>query len=208
MDLAPVLDVPTFPGAFIWQQGRAFSFSTSAVATYGTAFALGLQSAGIAAAGKHFPGLGSAAIDTDTRLQELHPTRTERASALVPYRALIPRGLDAVMLSTAGFPAYDSTGTPAALSQRIAGGLLRAQLGFKGVAITDAISPPVPTGHDEATAGVLGARAGADILLYTDSAAPVLPALRNALRSGRISHPNAVAAYARIVALKRRVAGG
>jgi beta-N-acetylhexosaminidase len=204
MDLAPVLDVPTFPGAFIWTQGRAFSFTPSVVAEFATPFALGLQDRGVAATAKHFPGVGSAAIDTDNKLDELHPTAGQRAGALVPYGSLIPRGLDAVMVSTAGFPAYDHSGAPAALSRPIIQGLLRGQLRFGGVAITDALG--VPTGHDEVTAGVLAAIAGADILLYTDSAPGELGALQRALASGQISRPDAQAAYARIVALKRRVA--
>ena len=85
-DLAPVLDVPTFSGAFIWRQGRAFSFSASAVATYGTQFAVGLQNGGAAACGKHFPGVGSAAIDTDFKLNKLRPTKAQRDAALIPYR--------------------------------------------------------------------------------------------------------------------------
>ena len=206
MDLAPVVDVPTFAGAFIWQQGRAFSFSASAVAKYATAFALGLQSAHAAATAKHFPGVGSASVDTDNKLDELRPTPAQRSAALAPYRALIPRGLDTVMLSTAGFPAYDPSGTPTALSRPIVQGLLRGQLRFRGVTITDALG--TPTGHDEVTAGVLAARAGADILLYTDSASGELPALQAALRRGQISGAEAQASYQRIVALKRRVAGG
>lgn len=204
-DLAPVVDVPTFPGAFIWQQGRAFSFSATAVARYATAFALGLQSAGAAATAKHFPGVGSAAVDTDNRLDELHPTKAQRAAALIPYSTLIPRGVDSVMVSTAGFPAYDASGAPAALSRPIIQGLLRKRLRFSGVAITDALG--TPTGHDEVSAGVLAAEAGADVLLYTDSAPAVLPALLGALRSGHLSRSEAEASYARIVALKRRVAG-
>jgi beta-N-acetylhexosaminidase len=205
MDLAPVVDVPTFPGAFIWQQGRAFSFSASAVAKYATAFALGLQASGVVATAKHFPGLGTAAVDTDTRLDELHPSAAQRAAALEPYQALVPLGLDAVMVSTAGFPAYDPTGAPAALSGPITSGLLRGQLGFGGVAITDALG--APTGHDELSAGVLAARAGADILLYTDSATGELGALEHALSVRRISRAQAVASYERIVALKERIAG-
>ncbi len=206
MDLAPVLDVPTFPGAFIWQQGRAFSFSASAVAKYATAFALGLQSAHAAATAKHFPGVGSAAVDTDNKLDELRPSKARLDGALQPYRSLIPQGLDAVMLSTAGFPAYDPSGTPTALSRRIVQGLLRTKLRFGGVTITDALG--TPTGHDEVTAGVLAASAGADVLLYTDSAPGELPALQAALRSGRISSGEAQASYQRILELKRRVAGG
>ena len=206
MDLAPVLDVPTFTGAFISRQGRAFSFSSAAVAQYATQFALGMQATRVAATGKHFPGLGSAGVDTDDQLDELHPTTPQLANALAPYEALIPRGLDAVMLSIAGFSFYDPSGTPAALSQPIVSGLLRGRLKFGGVTITDSLG--ASTGHDEITAGVLAAQAGADMLLYTDSAAGVLSALRQALSSGSIARGDAEAAYRRIVALKSRVADG
>lgn len=203
MDLAPVSDVPTFAGAFIWQQGRAFSFNANTVANYATAFALGLQSRHVAATAKHFPGLGSAAVDTDYERQELDPTAAQRAAALKPYEAMIPRGLDAVMLTVAGFPAYDPSGASAALSRPIIAGLLRGKLGFGGVTITDSLG--APTGHSEKTAGVLAAAAGADILLFTDSAPGELGALRGALRSGQISEADAAASYRRILALKHKL---
>jgi beta-N-acetylhexosaminidase len=204
-DLAPVSDIPTWPGAFIWQQGRAFSFNATRTANMATQFALGLQSAHVAATAKHFPGDGSAAVDTDNKLDELTPTASQRHSALKPYRMMIPRGLDSIMVTTAGFPAYDPSGAPAALSSRIIRGLLRDQLQFGGVAITDALG--TPTGHDEITAGVIAASAGADVLLYTDSAPGELSALQAALRSGRISHAAADASYQRIVALKQKIGG-
>jgi len=205
-DLAPVVDVPTFRGAFIWRQGRAFSFSADTVAKYATPFALGLQNAHAAATAKHFPGVGSAAVDTDTKLDELRPSKAQRQAALKPYRALIPRGVDTVMLSTAGFPGYDVSGAPAALSRPIIQRLLRGRLRFRGVTITDALG--TPTGHDEVTAGVLAARAGADVLLYTDSASGELGALQRAMNSGALKSTEVLASYRRIVALKRRVAGG
>jgi len=204
-DLAPVLDVPTFSGAFIWRQGRAFSFSATAVAKYGTEFAVGLQKAGVAACGKHFPGVGSAAIDTDFKLNKLRPTKAQRDAALLPYRTAIPRGLDTVMLSTAAFPAYDRSGVVTALSHQLAQVWLRQRLGFKGVSITDALG--TPTGHDERTAGVLAARAGADVLLFTDSAPGELSALETDLARGKLSRRDAEASYQRIVTLKRRIAG-
>jgi beta-N-acetylhexosaminidase len=203
-DLAPVLDVPTYSGAFIWQQGRAFSFDPNAVARYAGGFARGVQSAGIAATGKHFPGVGSAPVDTDNKLNELHPTAAQRRGALVPYRTLISRGLDSVMLSTAGFPAFDGSGRPTALSPPIIRGLLRGQLGFRGVTITDSLNSP--TGHDEITGGVLAASAGADVLLFIDSAPGELGSLLRALHSGRINRAEATGSYQRIVALKRKVA--
>lgn len=203
-DLAPVSDVPTFSGAFIWQQGRAFSFNSHTVAAYATQFAIGLEAERVAATAKHFPGVGSAAVDTDNRLSELHPTSAQLRAALDPYRAMIPRGLDSVMLSTAGFRAYDRTGTLTAFSRTIVQNVLRKQLRFGGVTITDSLTN-TPIGHDPVTGGVLAARAGADVLLYTDSASGALPALQSALASGRLKRTEANAAYRRIVALKRRV---
>lgn len=206
IDLAPVSDVPTFGGAFIWKQGRAFSFKAGKVSLFASAFASGLQSRGVAATAKHFPGLGSAATDTDFKRQELHPTAAQRAAALEPYERMIPRGLDAVLVSVAGYPAYDPTGTPAALSRPIIQGLLRGKLKFGGVVITDSLA--APTGYSERTAGVLAASAGADILLYTDSARGELGALEAALRSGKISAGAAAAAYRRVVGLKQRLGLG
>jgi beta-N-acetylhexosaminidase len=206
MDLAPVSDVPTFGGAFIWRQGRAFSFNAGTVANYATAFALGLQSRGVAATAKHFPGLGSAGTDTDFERQELRPTTAQFNAALEPYQRMIPRGLDTVMLTVAGFPNYDPTGASAALSKPIISALLRRRLKFGGVAITDALG--TTTGHDEKTAGVLAAEAGSDILLYTDSAPGELGALETALHNGHIGRAAAAASYLRIVALKQKVAGG
>ena len=206
MDLAPVVDVPASPSAFIWRQGRAFSFSASAVSRYAGAFAQGLQAAHVAATAKHFPGVGTALVDTDNRLDQLRPSGAQLAAALAPYEALIPNGLDAVMVTTAAFPAYDPTGAPAAFSARVSQGLLRDRLDFRGLAITDALG--VPTGHSERAAGVLAAEAGNDVLLYTDSAPGELSALEADLAAGRLKADEALASYRRIVALKRRVAGG
>ena len=203
MDLAPVSDVPTFAGAFIWRQGRAFSFNGGTVVQYATAFALGLQSRGVAATAKHFPGLGSTGTDTDFKRQELRPTTAQFNASLAPYARMIPRGLDAVMLTVAGYPSYDSSGASAALSEPIISKLLRGRLKFGGVAITDALG--TTTGHDETTAGVLAAEAGSDILLYTDSAPGELSALETALRNGRIGRAAAAASYRRIVTLKHKL---
>jgi beta-N-acetylhexosaminidase len=203
MDLAPVADVPTSASSFMWQEGRTFSFNPGVVAQEATAFARGLQSAGVAAAAKHFPGIGSAQTNTDNKLDELHTTSAQRTASLRPYEQLIPSGVDSIVVSTAGFPAYDPSGAPAALSRPVIAGLLRGRLGFGGVAVTDSLWSP--TGHDALTAGVLAARAGADILLYRDSASGELSALEAALRSGRISRADALASYERIVALKAKL---
>jgi beta-N-acetylhexosaminidase len=204
MDLAPVVDVPTYSGAFIWQEGRAFSFSAQAVTRYATPFAMGIQSQGVAATAKHFPGVGSAGTDTDNQLDELTPTRAQRRAALRPYRTLIAHGVDAIMLSTAGFPAFDPSGAPAAVSRPMIQDLLRHRLGFRGVTITDALESP--TGYDKLTAGVVAARAGADMLLYTGAGTGELSRLESAFRHDRLGRARAVASYRRIVDLKQRLA--
>jgi beta-N-acetylhexosaminidase len=204
MDLAPVVDVPTSHSSFVYQQGRAFSFDASTVARFATPFMSAMQSAGVAATAKHFPGLGSAPITTDQQLQELYPTAAQRAASLTPYKSAIAAGIDAVMVSVAGFPAYDHSGTVAALSEPIVQGLLRGRLGFDGVTISDSLG--APTGHDETTAGVLAAEAGTDILLYTDSASRELAALESALAHGQLAHSAAAGSYQRIVELKQLVA--
>ncbi|MGI8712047.1 MAG: glycoside hydrolase family 3 N-terminal domain-containing protein [Solirubrobacteraceae bacterium] len=203
LDLAPVADVPTTPDAFIWRQGRAFSFNAGTVARDASAFSLGLQSRGVAATVKHFPGLGSATTDTDFAHLELHPTAAQRRAALKPYQTAIAGGVDAVMASVAGFPADDRSGTVAALSRPIVTGLLRQRLRFGGVVITDSLAGS--TGHDERTAGVLAAAAGSDILLFTDSAPGELSALRSAMAREQITHADAVASYRRIITLKRKL---
>ncbi len=204
-NIAPILDVPTSASSFLYREDRTFSFSANEVARYGTAFALGQQSQGVAAAAGLFPGLGSATVDTDTQPDErLYPTAAQRAAALKPYEMLIPRGLEAVMVGNAVFPAYDPKGRIADLSGPVISGLLRDKLKFKGVVITDAM---VRTGMNPVASGVLAAEAGADIILYNSDASGVLPALESAFGSGRLSRANAVASYERIVALKERLAG-
>jgi beta-N-acetylhexosaminidase len=203
-NIAPIVDVPTSTSSFLYEENRTFSFNANSVARYGTAFALGQQSERVASAAGLFPGLGSATTDTDLEPDEkLSPTTAQRAAALKPYEMLIPRGLDAIMVGNAVFPAYDPRRI-ADLSGPVIGGLLRDKLKFQGVVITDAM---VRTGMDPDSAGVLAAEAGADIMLYNNPPSGVIPSLESAFRSGRLSRANAVSSYERIVALKQRITG-
>jgi beta-N-acetylhexosaminidase len=204
-NIAPIVDVPTSTSSFLYQENRTFSFNANNVARYATAFALGQQSQRVASAAGLFPGLGSATVDTDNEPDErLYPTPAQRTAALKPYKMLIPRGLDAIMVANAVFPAYDRMGRIADLSGPVMRGLLRDKLKFHGVVITDAM---VQTGLGPVTSGVLAAEAGADIILCSNYGVETLRALESAYRSGRFSRANAVSSYERIVALKQRIAG-
>ena len=202
VDLAPVVDVVTSPQSFIGRQGRSFGSDPKVVGAFAEQFVKGLKSAGVLATAKHFPGVGSAAVDTDNKLQRIDPPAKDRDAALRPYRRLA-RTVDAVMMATGIFPAYDAS-SPAALSRPI-NRLLRQNVGFEGMTITDALESP--TGLSPIQAGVAAARAGTDVLLYTDEARGEFEALRDAARSGSLSRGNLETSYERILAAKRALHG-
>ena len=122
----------------------------------------------MAATGKHFPGLGAAPESTDLAVQRIRLARGElRRIDERPYRAFAASDGDMVMISTAIYTHFSHK--PAAFSKRIATGELRARLGFEGVSITDALET-VSARHfgGPAKVGVAAARAGTDLLLFTD----------------------------------------
>ncbi|TMD05121.1 MAG: N-acetylmuramic acid 6-phosphate etherase [Chloroflexi bacterium] len=160
LDLAPVADVNSNPNNPVIGV-RSFGAEPELVARHVRAFVDGLQSRGVAACAKHFPGHGDTAVDSHESL----PTVTDAASAvaaLVPFRAAIAARVQAIMTAHILVPADD---LPATLSRRILTGLLRQDLGFTGCIITDgmdmgAISRTV--GTEEGT--VLALAAGADAI--------------------------------------------
>lgn len=188
VDLAPVLDVAR-PGGTIAETERGFGSTPAAVAETAVPFAEALQAGGVAATGKHFPGLGAARLNTDFAVQRIGlGRRTLRRLDEAPYRRFIAAGGDLVMLSTAIYPAF--SGRPAAFSRAIATAELRGRLGFKGVAVTDALdSVAVRAFGGAAKAGVAAARAGVDLLLYTDPG-PAERAHRALLRALRRGSPS------------------
>lgn len=205
LNIAPIVDVPTSPASFMYQENRTFSFSAKTVTRFGTAFALGQQSTGIASAAGLFPGLGAATQQTDADYgQKVYMTAAQRSAALEPYEMMIPAGLDAVMVANAIYPQYSPGDRLADLSAPVMLGLLRDQLGFNGVIITDAM---IRTGLNPVTSGVLATEAGADIILYNTDAGGVIQALEAAYNSHQLTRADAVSSYERIVALKRRIVG-
>ncbi|HET8894435.1 MAG TPA: glycoside hydrolase family 3 N-terminal domain-containing protein, partial [Gaiellaceae bacterium] len=164
---APVADVVATPASFLGT--RSFGSDPAVVASRAAAFVTGLQSSGIAATAKHFPGLGSATVSTDDRRVTIGRSATFLNARLQPFRAAITAGAQLVMVSSASYPALDPTGTPALFSRSIVTGLLRDQLGFGGVVVTDAIDAPAPAATAHAPARALAA--GVDLLLYTTTGA-------------------------------------
>ncbi|MFJ2829837.1 glycoside hydrolase family 3 protein [Streptomyces sp. NPDC087263] len=138
LDYAPSADVNSNPDNPIIGV-RSFGVDPTVVSRHTAAWIRGLQSAGVAACAKHFPGHGDVAVDSHHGLPTYGATRDEIATqALPPFRAALDAGVRAVMSGHLLVPAYDPD-LPATLSPRILDGLLRRELGFEGMIVTDAI---------------------------------------------------------------------
>jgi beta-N-acetylhexosaminidase len=209
VDLAPVLDVAR-AGSDTEATERGFGSSAAAVSRTAIPFAAALQAGGVAATAKHFPGLGSARQNTDVAVQRVGlPKETLRAVDEAPYRGFADLGGGMVMIASAIYPALSPK--PAAFARSIATGELRERLGFEGVSITDALgSVAVADFGGPAKAGVAAARAGTDLLLFTDyrSAARAGDALLRALRSGALDRAGFEASAGRVLRLRHTLASG
>jgi beta-N-acetylhexosaminidase len=141
LDLGPVLDTVPSP-AFapsnppIGGYDREFGFDPETVASHGTAVVSGLRAAGVSSTVKHFPGLGRVTANTDTARGVTDSRTTRTDSYLMPFKRAIADQVAFVMMSTAIYPRIDPA-NPAALSSTVVTGLLREDLGFTGLIISD-----------------------------------------------------------------------
>ncbi|MBX3271193.1 MAG: beta-N-acetylhexosaminidase [Sandaracinaceae bacterium] len=164
VDLAPVLDVDTNPDNPVIGD-RSFGADPHLVARHGLAFARGLADAGVLACGKHFPGHGDTVEDSHLALPALaHDMARLEAVELVPFRAARAE-LPAMMTAHIVFRALDAE-RPATLSRRVVTGLLREQLGFAGLVVSDDLEMKAIADHYSVPrAAVEAIRAGCDLLL-------------------------------------------
>ncbi|HVO54789.1 MAG TPA: glycoside hydrolase family 3 N-terminal domain-containing protein [Solirubrobacterales bacterium] len=206
VDLAPVLDVGR-PGGVIAATERSFGATAKRVAATAVPFAQGLQAGGVGATAKHFPGFGAARENTDFAVQRIGLSKQElRRVDEAPYRAYVAAGGDLVMLSTAIYRAFSNK--PAAFTRALATGELRHRLGFEGVSITDALETvAVEDFGGPKAAALAAARAGTDLLLFTDlgSVAAAREALVAKLRAGSLDRAAFEAAAQRVLDLRARL---
>ncbi|GHD68650.1 beta-N-acetylhexosaminidase [Jeongeupia chitinilytica] len=211
INFAPVLDVNNNPANPVIGV-RAFGEDVDTVCRYGLAALDGIRAAGLAATVKHFPGHGD--TDTDSHLgvpRVGHDRARLDAVELAPFRAAIAAGVDAVMSSHVAFPAVESDpDLPSTRSHSVLTGLLRAQLGFDGVVITDCLEmDAIAKGPGGTVGGAVDAfRAGADVLIIShreDRQQGFLDAMHAAVDAGDIDPARIGASVARILALKRRL---
>ncbi|MFZ5824029.1 MAG: glycoside hydrolase family 3 protein [Bacillota bacterium] len=212
LNLAPVVDVNSNPANPVIGV-RSFGENPESVARFGAATIAGLHGAGVLAASKHFPGLGDTATNSFSSLAEVRHDRGRLDSVeLVPFRAAIAAGVDAVMATHVALPAVEPDGLPASISHRILTGLLRRDLGFQGLILTDCLEVRSITewvGTSEAAVRAL--EAGADLLLVSHTPRVQLAAIdavQEAIASGRIPAERVVEALERVRAARLRLAGG
>ncbi len=169
MDLAPVLDVGRGP-VEEHLRGRTFGDDPDLVARLGRIVVRKLQHGGVMAVAKHFPGLGRSAEDPHTHLPEILLEEGELEEVnLVPFRAAIQEGVAGVMTSHAVYPSIDPD-VPATLSRRVLKGLLRGDLGYEGLIITDDLEMGAIAEGWGVPAGAAAAfDAGADLLLVCEN---------------------------------------
>lgn len=216
VNFAPVLDINSNPDNPIIGM-RSFGSNADLVSRLGIATINGLRQSGVIAAVKHFPGHGDTAVDSHLGMPVLTHNR-ERLDAveLKPFRAAIDGGVDMMMTAHIAFPAVDnehvislkdgsSVPLPATLSKKVLTGLLRGELGYKGVIVSDAFTMnALSENFGENKAVERAVSAGVDIILMPQDSAAAHQTLVNAVKSGTIPIDTIHTSVKRILELKAK----
>jgi beta-N-acetylhexosaminidase len=204
---APDADVNNNPGNPIINT-RSFGEDPQRVAEYVSEFVLGVRENGALATAKHFPGHGDTAADSHMDLPVIRADRARLDDLeLVPFRAAISLQVDSIMTGHLSVPALEpDPNTPATLSHNILTDLLRKQLGFQGLIVTDAMDMGgITVRYAPGEAAVRAVAAGADCLLMPPVPDAAFEALQAAVKSGRISKERLDASVRRILRAKARL---
>ncbi len=203
-DMAPVLDVNVNPANPVINV-RSFSEDPDLVTQMGLAQIRGFQGQNIVATAKHFPGHGDTDVDSHYGLPIIHHDReTLEKVDLKPFRAAIDAGIDAIMTAHIVVPALDDSGLPATLSKPILTDLLREEMGFDGLIITDSLGMEGANVLPPERVPVEAFKAGADILLNPPDVDLAYNAVLEAVKSGEISQKRLDESVSRILWYKMK----
>ena len=203
-NLAPVADVNVNPQNPVIGV-RSYSSKSSLVADLTSAQVTGYQSQNVAATAKHFPGHGGTNVDSHTGLPVINHTLAELdAIDLPPFRAAVAAGVQAIMTAHIVVPALDDSGRPATLSKPILTGVLRKEIGFEGVIMTDALGMEgVRQMFGDERVPIEAIQAGADILLMPPDLDLAYNSVLDAVRSEEIGEGRINKSVERILLLKQ-----
>jgi beta-N-acetylhexosaminidase len=207
MNFAPVVDVNNNPGNPVINY-RSFGEDKYNVAEKGTAYMKGMQDNGVLTTAKHFPGHGDTDTDSHYALPQINHSRERLDSLeLYPFRQLIKAGAGGVMVAHLNIPALDpKEGQPSTLSKPIITGLLKNELDFKGLIVTDAMNMKGVTGSNPP--GVVdkdAILAGNDLLEFTEDVPRAIAEIRKAVQQGLISQKEIDQRCRKILAVKQWV---
>ncbi len=189
---------------------RSYGENPEEVSSFVSAFIEGAHSvpgARVLTTAKHFPGHGDTATDTHLNLATItgDKSRLEEIE-WTPFRAAIAAGTDSIMTAHIAVPALDDPGIPATLSPKILTGILRDELGFKGIVVTDALEMGgIAQGFSVAQASVMALEAGADVLLMPPDGEAAINAVEAAVKSGKLTQKRIEESVMRILTAKAHV---
>ncbi len=204
MPLIPVMDVNSNPDNPIICT-RAFSGNPRDVAWYGCVYIRALERAGLTSCAKHFPGHGDTSVDSHIALPVISkPLKELMRTDIHPFREAVRAGAGSIMVGHLAVPAVDPR-LPASLSEKVITGLLREELGYSGLILTDALNMHALKGQEHVAVKCINA--GADILLHPDDAEEVAGELNRAVEAGEIEEGKIDAAVKRILSHKSGIRG-
>jgi beta-N-acetylhexosaminidase len=189
---------------------RSYGENQDDVSAFVSAFINGAHSvagARVLTTAKHFPGHGDTATDTHLNLATINADRPRLEQVeWAPFRAAIQSGTDAIMTAHIAVPALDDAGVPATLSPKILTGVLRGELGFKGIVVTDALEMGgIAKGFSVGEASVRSLQAGADVLLMPPDGEAAINAVAAAVKSGALTQKRIDESVMRILTAKAHV---
>ena len=206
VNFAPSVDINSNPKNPVINT-RSFGENIDKVTDYGLAYMLGMKSVGVVGSAKHFPGHGDTEVDSHLALPEL-PFSRERIDSveLRPFKAMIDAAVDMVMVGHLRVPTLDNSGTPASISKPIITGLLKEELGYKGIVITDALNMKGVADYLKPEEIPLAAyKAGCDIILMPSKAKEAISVMERAVKSGDISLEDLNMRCRKMLELKERL---
>ncbi|HET9382844.1 MAG TPA: glycoside hydrolase family 3 protein, partial [Streptomyces sp.] len=205
-DYAPVADVNVNPANPVIGV-RSFGSDPEAVARLVAAQVTGFQRSGVSATAKHFPGHGDTATDSHYGFPVITHTREQWDTLdAAPFRAAIEAGIDSIMTAHIMVPALDDSGDPATLSRPILTGILREELGYDGVVVTDSLGMQgVRTKYGDDRVPVLALKAGVDQLLNPPNLDIAWNAVLDAVRTGELTEERLDESILRVLRLKAKL---
>ena len=189
VNYAPDVDINNNPANPVIND-RSFGQNKKTVIDYGIAYMKGLQDNGVMATAKHFPGHGDVSVDSHVDIPVVNKSREALDSMeIAPFKALIDAGIESVMVAHLSVPAIDNgEKRPTSLSAKAINGLLKTELGFKGIAVTDALDmKAISNYYPEGEANVQAILAGNDMLCLPGDIGQSIKKVKEAIAEGRLS---------------------